>query len=167
MKLKDLFNEYEDYEIKDKEALLKLLEKPKPKTVYDLEIGDDFWELCIDGTIISSVWHDDEYNRNVRDMGNIFLTEEEAEKKKAYRKCKALLNKCAKGYEWQTKRDNYFIYADCDGLDTREVKVMIDWVTSKYQDIYFSSSEEALKAIEEIGEERLLREYFQIPEDEL
>lgn len=118
MKLKDLLEDYSEYNVVDKEALLNLLEKPKPKSVYDLEIGDEFWELCIDGTIISSVWHDDEFHRNVRDMGNIFLTEEETEKEKAYRKCKELLKKYANGYEWQTKRDNYFIYADCDGLDT-------------------------------------------------
>ena len=166
MKLKDLLEDYSEYNVVDKEALLKLLEKPK-KSVYDLEIGDEFWELYIDGTIISSAWHDDEYHRNVRDMGNIFLTEEEAEKEKAYRKCKELLKKYANGYEWQTKKDNYFIYADCGGLETWEVKVLSDWDTVKYHDIYFSSSEEALKAIEEIGKKRLLVEYFRIPEDEL
>ena len=167
MKLKDILEDYSEYNAVDKEALLKLLEKPKPKSVYDLKIGDVFWLLSFDGSISVNTWDGYDYEDDSIDVGSIFLTKEEAEKEKAYRKCVALLKKYADGYEWQTKRDNYFIYADCGGLDTWEVKVMSDWDTYKYNDIYFSSSEEALKAVEEIGEKRLLVEYFKIPEDEL
>lgn len=49
MKLKGLLEDYSEYNVVDKKALLKLLEKPKPKTVYNLENEDEFWFLHDDG----------------------------------------------------------------------------------------------------------------------
>ncbi len=64
---------------------MKLLEKPKPKTVYNLENEDEFWFLHDDGFISLEKWNNSFYHRRLRDMGNISLKEEETEKKRAYR----------------------------------------------------------------------------------
>ena len=166
MKLKDILEDYSEYNVVDKEALLMLLEKPK-KSVYDLEKGDEVWILFTDGEINLKTWDGFSVDRCIRDMGNIFLTKEEAEKKKAYQECEALLKKYANGYEWLKGNYNWYLKARYN-LRLLKWEISIYWdMWNKSDKIYFLSHKEAEVAINKIGEKRLLIEYFKIPEDEL
>lgn len=167
MKLKGLLEDYSEYNVVDKKALLKLLEKPKPKTVYNLENEDEFWFLHDDGFISLEKWNNSFYHRRLRDMGNISLTEEETEKKRAYRECEVLLKRYANGYEWLKGNDNWYLKARYN-LRLLKWEISIYWeMWNKSDKIYFLSHKEAEVAINKIGEKRLLIEYFKIPEDEL
>ncbi len=76
------------------------------------------------------------------------------------------MKRYANGYEWKTGERNYFINADNDITHNWDLLIVSNR-HANYGVVYFSSKEEAEKAIEEIGEERLLRDYFRIPVDEL
>lgn len=167
MKLEELMADYKNYEVKNKEALLKLLKRPKPKSVYDLEKGDDVWEFYLDGDHGLSTWCNTTYQIGKRDMRNIFLTEEECVKEKTYRQCKTLLERYANGYKWEKDRGNWFLACYYSQNDSRWVVTTYFDVTVMSDQIYFSTVEMAKKAIEEIGEFRILRDYFKIPESDL
>ena len=66
MKLKGLLEDYSEYNVVDKEALLMLLKKPK-KSVYDLEKGDEVWILFTDGEINLKTWDGFSVDRCIRD----------------------------------------------------------------------------------------------------
>ena len=51
----------------------------EPKTVWDLECGDDYWFLYSCGDVIHGKWCEGTVEIERRDYGNVFLTREEAE----------------------------------------------------------------------------------------
>ena len=64
--------------------------KPKPKTVWNLEDGDEYWALNADGSI-SQNNVDCEYDIDCREQGNAFLSKSEAKKEDARRKAETKL----------------------------------------------------------------------------
>lgn len=78
------------------------------KTVWDLEDGDDIWVIS-EGRIFDGVWGCTDYlpghNDHLpgRNVGDVFLTKEEAEKELARRKAKQILLRDTKGFRpnWQ------------------------------------------------------------------
>ena len=87
MKLKDLIEQYGEYEVSktksdwcDAGHITLELNKPKPKTVWDLEHGDEYVRITGTGGVSEcEVCTKITYDRQ-RDVGNVFLTKEEAEK---------------------------------------------------------------------------------------
>lgn len=71
----------------------------QPKTVWDLKEGDDCYHINNDGSIAHIVWCNTAWSMGMRDMGNAFLTEEEAKKELAHRKVKAILERDTKGFK--------------------------------------------------------------------
>ena len=64
-----------------KELIAKKIEaEQKPKTMWDLKKGDgeDYYRLYSDGDIEQVVFYTD-YDEQARDIGNAFLTKEEAD----------------------------------------------------------------------------------------
>ncbi len=115
MKLNELMEEYGDYEVK--EGFMDLLEKPKPKTVWDLKDGDRYCYITADGELRFVSWQNDESDKNKLYIGNIFLTEEDAEFEVEHLKVAAELKKYAKEFsdeEWSNDfYVKYYIAYEC------------------------------------------------------
>src|SRR5699024_517611 len=120
--------------------------------VYDLKYGDSYFSLTALGTIMPAIWHNVGSDWNRERIGNVFLTEEDAEFARERLKVIAELKKYAKEFsdeEWEkTNLPKYYLYFDRD-----------DYVISigstfrlKRNDIYFESKEKAQEAIKAVGE---------------
>lgn len=160
MKLEELLEKYKGYEVK--EGFLDFLEKPKPKTIWDLENEDSYWYFdTFDGTLNIGCWDDFEVDRLRRKHGNCFLTKEEAEKELKRQEVEVLLKKYSNGYEWEPAGSNcclgYNVGSGLTGL-----RCFSERFVKTVGIIYFPTRKAAEKAIAEIGEERIVKDYFQI-----
>lgn len=92
----------------------------RPETVWDLKNGDAFYCVNGDSSIFLNHW-DDVISSKRRGIGNVFLTEEEAEKELARRKAEVILRRDTKGFK-PSRSDDYrhieVYYTDEGGLDT-------------------------------------------------
>lgn len=131
----------------------------KPKTIWDLDISnhDEFYLLNGRGYIEDRCFND-YFDSSARDIGNAFLTKEEAEFELERRKIEAIMKKYSRPFE-KDKR-NYYIYYDY-GRD----KVIIDIYYSVTDGVpYFESEEIARDVIDEIGKDRLKKYWFRVIE---
>lgn len=162
MLLKDLIEQYADYEVKD--GIMDFLERPKPKSIWDLKDGDTYFYLYDNGIVCSDQW-DNKYTDNKRrDIGNIFLTREEA----VFEKCKIEVYKQVKRFahefsidEWKDKHIyKYYPYFDCgEGVIRKYHDVFV-----RRNSLYFKSCENIQKAIEAVGEEDFIKYYLGVRE---
>lgn len=82
------------------ERLGYIEELPKqPKTVWDLKVSDTCYHIMTDGLVHKEGWTNQEQEQAIRDLGNVFLTREEAEKELARRKAKQILLRDTKGFK--------------------------------------------------------------------
>ena len=158
MKLNELMEKYGDYEVK--EGFMDLLEKPKPKNVWDLKSGDRYFFLTASGIIQGAFWHDDISDHNRLSIGNISLTEEAAEFARERLEVIAELKKYAKEFsdeEWKN-RDmmKYFFYRR---FQDNRVYIACTYLVH-YPCLYFESMEKAEQAFNAVGEERIKKYYF-------
>lgn len=137
----------------------------KPKTVWDLKEKDEYYYIDIYGDVdittfgIGTCWED----KKMIEIGNVFLTREEAEHEAERIKCEAVLlkygtrNMMSLGHNGE----KYFIYFN-------HVRSVIEigscFKTCDQGTIYFESKELAKKAIEEVGEDRLKKYVFNVKE---
>lgn len=162
MKLNELMEKYGDYEVK--EGFMDFLEKPKPKTVLDLKDGDRYCYITADGELRFVSWQNDESDKNKLYIGNIFLTEEDAEFEVERLKVIAELKKYAKEFsdeEWSNPTiPKYVIY-----LSSQDYRMDItSHYSVRYPFLYFESKEKAQEAIDAVGEERIKKYYFGVRE---
>ena len=160
MKLSDYIKKYGDCEVTDE--IDKCIVK-EPKTVYDLKYGDEYFFLTESG-IRRSVWYDEMTCYARLGIGNVFLTEKDAEF--AYVRLMVLteLKKYAKEFsneEWEkTNLPKYYLYFDYNNYVIRIDSVCF----SKDNNIYFESKEKAQEAIKAVGEDRIKKYYLGIEE---
>lgn len=160
MKLKEAMDKYGDYEVKEDE-LEKILIKPKHKTVWDLENEDVYYLLEACGDISKYSWDNDiKFDKKAREMGNVFLTEQEAEFERERRKIEAIMLKYGRR-TFSHDCSNYLIRI-C--VDNAEINIS-NCVYYDYASIFFDTEELLQKAINEIGEERLKKYYFRTEEE--
>ena len=132
----------------------------KPKSVWELTEEDMYY--CIHNGDISQYLFDSDTDKDIRDLGNAFLTREEAELEVERRKCEAILLKY--GTRDMMSLANYLtdkfyiIYNNYDNLIEIESKQF----THTQGTIYFKSKELARKAIDEVTEERLKKYVFNV-----
>lgn len=158
MKLNELMEKYGEYEVK--EGFMDLLEKPKPKSVWDLEEGDTYYYIDVYGDISDGRIGNDSSEDEIFAIGNVFLTEEDAEFAVERLKVIAELKKYAKEFsdgEWKdNKTQKYYIVYRYSGDYIRSILTY----TSKDNVLYFESPEKAQEAIDAVGEERIKKYYF-------
>lgn len=156
MNLKDYIELNGEREIIDIEALEKCLEPKKPKTIYDIKKDDPYFILTLDGAIVKEEWYDWGSEKDYRSMGFAFLTEEEAEKRKKMLLIEEELIRLGGRREFRAGRDNYNL-----GLCATN-KSIIYGTSSTYMGygVYFDTREQAKEAVEQIGKQRLIDEYF-------
>lgn len=137
----------------------------EPKTIWDLTEEDMYYYINTCGEIESTYYDDDEFmDGSIVEIGNGFLTEEEAEFEVERRKCEAILLKYGsrdiisigdkntlKYFIRYKNSEEYFLISSIYDLQTQGT-------------IYFESEEMAQKAIEETGEYRLKKYVFNVKE---
>ena len=119
-----------------------------------LKIGDDYYYIDSKGDLVNSMWMEDEVDTMRAAIGNVFKTSEEATFK--YGKLKVLHELSRFSRPFEPLSENWCIYINEHG--------QIDYYSEDesqylYGDYYFNSKEEAIRAVEQIGEDRI-REYL-------
>lgn len=156
MKLKELLDRYGDYEVSDE--LIAQFKKPSPKTAWDLKDGDDCYYI----DVFRDVKHTGKYLRPLSEaveMGNVFLTREEAEKDVERRKVETLLLKHG-GRRWfKNGKDNMFLYYNAH---FKELRYDLKTSYPVQGRIYFDDFEKLDKAVKAIGEERIINALFEV-----
>lgn len=142
------------------------IEKIKPKTVWHLKDGDEYYyiDTCgnVDRTIfgINAYWED----RQMKEFGNEFLTKEEAEHEVERRKCEAILLKYGTrdmiNIGGINARKYFIVYNNYHNV----ISISFNQCAQSQGTIYFKSAKLAQKAIEEVGEERLKKYIFNVKE---
>lgn len=143
-----------------KELIAKKVEaEQKPKTIWDLGTKDneEYYYICPDGDIGWVVFNSC-YDEKARDIGNAFLTEEEARFERERRRVEAIMKKYSRPFKYDEY--NYHIEYDYDDntLDIgvyRRISVGIP---------YFESEEIVQQVIDKIGEDRLKKYWFGVTE---
>lgn len=165
IKVKDIAEKYGEYEI-DEEKLKEILIEPKPKTVWDMKQGDTFFSIDPYVGVVPYTW----YNHNIgchriRNIGDMFLTKEEAEFEFERRKVEAEMLKYGGTRDMMSLGDEnvkkYYIvcFQNTKYLD-------IAWIryVNHQGAIYFKSEEDARNAIDNIGEDRIKKYIFNVKE---
>lgn len=116
----------------------------QPKIVNELKYRDTYWFISNFGTIVEDTWlgYPDDYAR--RDIGNCFLTKEEAEKELARRKARVILERDTKVYQDRKSLGHYQVYLihfrRSLGVTYRDGSVL-------YEGIRFATSKDAEESI--------------------
>ena len=158
IKLNEIQAKYGEYFV-DEDKLKELLVKPKPKTVWDLE-EDIYYFINPNGGVYSCRWVADEQDLSRREIGNAFLTYDEAKFEIERRKCESIMLKYGRR-TFKYGKLNYFIVI----FDERMIIESSFNFQIIYQGtIYFDTEELAQKAIDEVGKERLKKYVFRVEE---
>lgn len=134
----------------------------KPKTIWDLNIEDreEYYGIEPDGEVMRHMF-DDVFDEDAREMGNAFLTEEEAEFECERRKIEAIMRKYSRPFD--KDKINYFLVCNNNIDNSKTIEINYYW--SIHCSLpYFESKEIAQKAIDEIGEDRLKKYWFGVTE---
>ena len=138
----------------------------KPKTVWDLKEKDEYYYINIYGDVdittfgIGTCWED----KKMIEIGNAFLTKQEAEFEVERIKCEAILlkygtiNMMSLG---DGNKSKYFIYLN---NFLNKIIVSEDYCIQSQGTIYFETKELAQKAIDEVGKDRLKKYVFNVNE---
>ena len=117
------------------------------------------------GTIVSVTWNNADDDLKRKEIGNAYKTFEEANKEILFRKIEKELKDFATQnnaqIDWNTNDSKYFLYYK---HNIQKVCIAF-WSFDFYGTPVFSSREIAKLAIETIGEERLIKEYFKIDKE--
>lgn len=136
----------------------------KPKTVWDLKNGDEYYYIDYYGETKSVFNECCDEDLSIIEIGNAFLTKEEAEFEAERRKCEAILLKYGTRSMMSLGDNNinkfYIIY---DNLNEIIITTCEDFI-NRQGIIYFESKDLALKAINECGYDRLKKYVFNVKE---
>lgn len=162
MKLNELMEKYGEYEVK--EGFMDLLEKPKPKTVWDLKCSDTYYYIDPYGDISDGRVGNDFYEDEKFSIGNVFLTKSDAEFEVERLKVITELKKYAKKFsdkEWRNGNTaKYLFYRSFPG---NRIYITSTY-SAHYPCLYFESMEKAKQAFNAVGEERIKKYYFGVRE---
>ena len=143
-----------------KDLIVKKVEaEQKPKSIWDLETKDskEYYRIEASGGIEES-YFDATYDEYVREVGNAFLTREEAEFELERRKVEAIIRKYSKPFE--DGKPNYVLVYNHSSKTT-----IVDCY--RFMDCSspcFESKEIAQKVIDEIGRNKLKKYWFGVTE---
>lgn len=139
-----------------KELIVKKTEaEQKPKTIWDFNTNDRNSYYYIDEVgYLRPDWFDEGYFEIRRDLGNAFLTEEEAEFELERRKIEAIMRKYSKPFKFN-KHNYYLVYSHYNkSVNIESYGVFNCGVPC------FETKEIAQKVIDEIGNDRLKKYWF-------
>jgi hypothetical protein len=135
--------------------MIKSFEEQQKEAEFPKE-GDTYYLINSNGSIHLETY-ELAYDEEVYSIGNCFRTKEEAEFAVEQRKVIAEMKRC--DGVWKVKRDSEgeyclrFSYA-------RTIVKDVSFSYAEYPEMWFPTEEAAQKAIDTIGEERLLKYWF-------
>ena len=134
----------------------------KPKSVWELTEEDMYYCIHNYGDI-SQYLFDSDTDKDIRYLGNAFLTEEEAYHELERRKCEAILLKYGTRDIRSLDDDTNKYYIIFDNSVDKIIFPCCNYMQNQGT-IYFESKELAQKAIKEVGEDRLKKYVFNVKE---
>ena len=142
-------------------AIVKKSTEEKPK-VWKPKNNEKYYFIYSQGKLSNTIWNDSSMDASLYAIGNCFRTKKEAEfaieKQKVITELKRFSQEHNEKIDWEDKSWKY-----CITYDYAINKVTyISALTSKRNDIYFSSKEIAKQAIKAIGADRLKKYYFKV-----
>ena len=162
IKLKDVAEKYGEYKI-DEDKLKEILIEPKPKTIWNLKENDNYYLIGDDDAdIYESTWDEDEIDYKRLEIGNIFLTKEEAEFERERLKVETELLRYGGTRDMMslgnyTKKWYMIYHHDSDLLEVGGC-----YNINHQGGIYFKSEEDSLNAINKIGKNRIKKYLFYV-----
>ena len=138
----------------------------KPKTVWDLKDGDEYYYINMCGNVDITTFGNGAYwaDKKIIEVGNAFLTKEEAKLEVERRKCEAVLLKYGTRDMMSLGDGNKSKYCIYLNNFLNKIVVSDNYCIQSQGSIYFESKELAQKAIEECGEKRLKKYVFNVKE---
>ena len=133
----------------------KVEAEQKPKSIWDLNIRNEkqYYLLSSNGVIVEYPFCN-KSDEDTRDMGNAFLTEEEAIFELERRKIEAIMRKYSRSF----KSGEYNYVVVCD---TENNMILVQVAQFHYSGTpVFASREVAEKVVDEIGKVRLKKYWF-------
>lgn len=143
-----------------KELIVKKVEaEQKSKTIWDLETKNSkkYYRIEASGFIECSCFNAT-YDKYVREVGNAFLTEKEAQFEKERRKIEAIMRKYSRPFK--SSEANYEVVCD---TENKMVFVSVAQFHNSGVPV-FANKEVAEKVIDEIGEDRFKKYWFGVTE---
>ncbi|MBF1063432.1 MAG: hypothetical protein HXL18_01640 [Peptostreptococcus sp.] len=143
-----------------KELIAQKVEvEQKPKTIWDFNSNDrDSYYYIDEFGYLRPDWFDEGYFEIRRDLGNAFLTEEEAEFELERRKIEAIMRRYSRPFK--NGECNYIVVCDTEDYMTFIRVAQFHYLGGPV----FASEEIAQKVIDEIGEDRLIKYWFGVTE---
>lgn len=164
MNKKEIIDKIAKMECEIKNLKEEINKQEEPKRRWKPEFREEYYFINSGGLKIRCVWTNDIDDNRKYAIGNIYRTEEEA--KFAVEQLKVLAE--LKEYTDDDKKWNCSNAHWCIAYDADEGCIDNDgcylYTISAPFNIYFSSKEQAQKAIDAIGEERLKKYYFCVGE---
>ncbi len=142
--------------------IAKLQEEPKTGR-WKPEFHDKYYYIDSVGVVCIAYWENYESDKTRYALGNVFKTQKEATFAIEQLKVLAELKEYADDdMEW----NNYNLHWDIEyNANEKRIKVDYYYATKNIPfNIYFSTEEQAQKAIDAIGEDRLKKYYFCVEE---
>lgn len=148
--------EHDDYLDEIHEDLLEPYIE-KPKSVWNLKEGDTYYSIYGNGNVSSEKkWFDDDYENNYREIGNVFLTNEEAKFEVERRMIETEMLKLGGRRRFELGKANWY-------LEYRPMSGGIEAMWTTYEmiqgTIYYDSEEKAKKVVEIIGKD-IIKKYI-------
>ena len=132
------------------------VEKQKMKIEYpSLRLNEHYWLINNDGEISRSWWSRDGIDKCRCEIGNVFLTEEEANKERDRRilltRFRQFRDKCNGDWKPQLREIKYYIFLNCTDFNC---SISYDTVCNAFNLFgYFKHKTDCQRAIELFGDE--------------
>lgn len=136
----------------------------KPKSVWELKDGDECFSIIANGKVLSGTWHNWTVKLENRKAGNVFLTREEAEFEVERRKVetemlrlggKRKINELNSNIVYTIQMHFGLKYVYVRSFDIKQAPIGV---------IFFNYRNQAIKALETIGEEKIKKYIFGVDE---
>lgn len=138
--------------------------EPYPKNAWELQDGDECFFITAIGNVFSRTWDGSYCALRNMEIGNVFLTEEEAENEAERRKIETEMLRLGGRREFKNGENNYYIVCDFDSSHFAICVFNNKSDGFAPMTIYFDSAKECRNAIETIGEYRIKRYLFGVNE---
>ena len=155
IKVEEIAEKYKGYEV-DEEKLKEFLTPPTPKTVWNLKNGDRYWSISSYADVYNKTWKNVVVDNWRRNIGNCFLTKEDAEFEIMRRKVETTLLKYGRR-EFKNRDYNFYILYDHNGS---LVTILNDTFCQYSNSIYFDTEDLCQKAMIAAGEENIKKYIF-------
>lgn len=155
IKVEEIAEKYKGYEV-DEEKLKEFLTPPTPKTVWNLKNGDRYWSISSYADVYNKTWKNVVVDNWIKNIGNCFLTKEDAEFEIMRRKVETTLLKYGRR-EFKNRDYNFYILYDHNGS---LVTILNDTFCQYSNTIYFDTEDLCQKAMIAAGEENIKKYIF-------